>query len=1170
MRCYCCGAELPEDASFCHHCGERHSPSRKPIFSEGEIAEIQKEAQPAEYAQRLASVVEDGFQIEHRDVAVMFVDLSGFSDLVSELPPDQLRNVVREVYSLMSEAIAKSGGYVDKFIGDEVMAIFGAPIALERPCDRAIVSADEITIGLAGVNQRFKSILPRPLSVHAGVAFGRVQAGRLGDSSKLEYTFLGETVNIAKRLTEAASSGAVLVESMVKACAKEAFEFEGLGKLMLSGIKHAVEVFRLTGPRVIGRGRPGFSKLGAPMLGRDAEFDKLREALQKLVSCYPDPEPSEPGEREYGDISHVFGIVGEAGVGKSRLRRELRTHLKNILGDADFHWVAGGAWSIGQTPLYWPVKLQIAEAMGFGMSASRDRITATMAGLSEDAGDDVQLTPYLCHLFAPRYPDGPLSGLDPKAIKDNLWLAIRQLYARWAQQKPLVLVFEDMQWADGGTRDFVDYLANFVADFPVVVLLLYRPNFRPKFAARENVPFTEIELKRLSGDAERRLLDFYVQSGDMERRFVRRLRRYSEGNPLFVEEFLLMLLEQGKLVADGSKMRLVEDIREIPPPAGLADVLTERFDRLPLREKRVAYYAAVIGRSFPYSLLSYLHGSLHGTADVLGEISSLLEREIIFPKSLEPEPVYFFKHAVTREILVSRLVIGLRRELSELIASKVEELYEGQIDQFHGMLSEHWEMAGETGEAARHAALWGVCNTKQQLNFEAQSAFERYDRLCDRLPKSPLAVQELSGLLTSRIDVLQVLGDWERAIHFCKELARLSEGRWRLPALCKEARLRQMMGDWEKSLSLAEEALDLATQVGDREAVATSMRTIGIVHSSLGNVDEALRRFEASLAIRRELGDPCRIAHALVDVGIVKSASGKDQEALSLFNDALSIYRELGNRDGIGTSLHEIAVVYSLRCDYVRALGYYEEALCISRELGDRGSIAFSLGSMGEVHSHRGDHDQALECYDQAHSIFRELGDRRSIALSMINIGAVHGQCGHIERALQHYEGALSFFQDLSDKWGIGVASARIASARADKGDWAGAENEAVRAVEINRSSGNRESLSNSLSVLCRALSRQACWANSLSCGNEAQSIADERENHEQMIITRLALSEAHLEMLRWHLRGEGGSRPPLSRHEAASKATEHARSAMELAQSKGFKGHALKARELLEQVERI
>jgi len=1166
MKCHSCGTELPKDFRFCHECGKKQGPARQAIFSEDEIAEIEASSQTDEYAEKFAQFVRDGMAIERRDVAVLFVDVSGYARMCSRLSEDRLGEVMRDVYLVMSEAITKREGYVDKFVGDEVMALFGAPIALERPCQRAVTAAEEIIIGLSGVNHRFKDILPAPLSVHAGVAFGKVQAGRLGDSMKLEYTVLGQAVNIAKRLTDAALSGAVFVTRKVEDRAKEAFEFQSLGTLRLADIEEPVEALCLIGPRTITGERPGFSKLGAPMFGRDKEFGELKEVFNKLASCYPEPEACETSKGKYRQLSRIIGIVGEAGVGKSRLKREFRGHLRQHLKERDFRWLAGGAWTIGQTPLYWPIKMQIACALGFDPGASSQTISEALSRLMSGAKDKKELLPYLRQLFGLQHPDSPLSALEPRSIKDNLWIAIRQLYARWSQQKPLVLVFEDVHWSDGGTADFIDYLADFVSDFPILMLMLYRPGFEPKFARRKGVPFTEMKIEPLSRHAETDLLDFYIAPGRRERAFVRRLRHYSEGNPLFVEEFLLMLLEQGKLYEDGAKMRLAQDIETIALPTGLADVLGARFDRLSQRDKRVAYYAAVIGRTFLHSLLWYVHNSLHGEGDVREALDSLVERDIVFQKAIEPELEYTFKHAATREILVSRLTRSLRAELSKLISTKVEDLYSDRIGEFHGMLSEHWEFAGETGKAARHAALWGIYDQKQQRNFEAQDAFQRYDRLCEQLPSSPLSPQEEGELLVSRIDVLQVLGRREEAIGFCGVLSGLGDGKWRSFALCKEARLREEMGDWDRSLSLAEQALTASQQVGDRKTEAKSLWVIGIVHEQRGDWDQALRFFTESLELHRKSGDRRGMASSLGSIGIVHYQRGGYDQALRYYNEALEIGRGLGDRGKIATALIKIGVVHYQRGEYDEALRDYNEALGIYRDLGDRS--ATPLHNIGNVHEDRGDYEHALGYYNEALLMFRGLGDRRGTAFCLQDIGQVHCCRGNYDQALQCLYEALSLFDELGDRPSIGSSLNSIAGVRAATGNWAESRKVALRAEKINRSIDSRPFLSDSLSVLCRADAAIGNWEGSLSYGTKAKSIADGIEQKEQIINSRLALSEAHLYMVQSYAEDKQGPSPLLSRGDARKKAIEYAREAKEVAESRGMKGHVHKVKELLARIE--
>ncbi len=1168
MKCSNCGTELRDEAKFCDECGEKQGSPRLALFSDKEIAEIEARSQPDEYASKLRQIVKDGIAIERRDVAVLFVDVSGFAPLLSMLTSEQAREIMRDIYSVMSGAITRCRGYVDKFIGDEVMAIFGAPIALERPCERAITAVDEIEIGLTAVNHRFKGLLSTPIAVHAGIAFGAVEAGRLGDSQKLEYTFLGQTVNLAKRLADAAFARTVLVSSQVKRLAEETFDFESLGVQQLSGVSKPLEVFRLVGPKPVVGERIGFSELGASMFGRDNELDTLKAAFGKLQSCYPDPKPGKPGEGRFQEFSHIFGITGEAGIGKSRLKREFKWHLRELLGRRGFRFLGGGTWAIGQTPLYWPIKEQVASALGFETTSSSEATADGLLGLKEGAGLDAEFVPYIHHLFGLRHPDDPVSALEPKAIKDNVWLAIRRLYQRWSETKPLVVVFEDMHWADGGTADFVEYLAGCVADFPILILLLYRPGYQPKFARRTDVPFTEMNLQPLSSDAETDLLNFYLAPGERERALIGRLRRYSEGNPLFAEEFLHLLLERAKLELRGDKMYLTEEIEEMPLPMGLSGVLGERFDRLPRRVKQVAYYGAVIGRSFPYSLLCDLHGSLHGTWHVHEAIQTLLAREIVFEKAVEPELEYIFKHALTREILVSRLVESLRRDLSKLIATRVEKLYEDRLDTFHGMLSEHWEAAGEIEKAVRSAALWGIYNGDQQRNLEAQAAFKNYDRLCERVTSSPLSAEEQSDLLVSRIEVLTVLGSWDEAIFLCEVLAGAGDGRWRGVALSKKAWLMHVQGDSARSLSLGKEGLDAARRANDRTTEATALGTIGIVHAERGDWEQALRHFEEAISVSRSSGNRRGVALSLTNMGEVHSRRGNFDQALRCLEEALSIHRELGIRRTIAITLGNMGAVYGRRGNHDQALRYFEESLWLSRELGDRRATAHALNNEGMVNHERGDYDKVLRYYDEALQIFQELGDRSGIATVIGNMGILHNDLGRHEQALQCFDQALSIRRELGDRPTIGWALSKIAGVHADRGDWAEAKRIALQAQKASRSGGRREFLSESLSVLCRAHAAMGRWQASLSSGAQANSIADETQHWVLMITCRLALSEAHLKMARWYDEGQEGERPPLSRDDATAKATSYAKQAKELAQSAGMKGYVRKAEELLADID--
>ncbi|MBN2208219.1 MAG: tetratricopeptide repeat protein [Candidatus Coatesbacteria bacterium] len=1166
MRCHNCGAELRQSAKFCDECGQRQGRPMETIFSEEEIAEVQQQSQPKEYLAKLKKIAEEGFEVEERGVAVLCVRLSGYLNLCSRLEREQLRDVMREVYSTTCEVIATREGYIDKLVDDEVTAIFGIPIGLERPCERVIAAVDEAQIGLAGVNHRFKDILPATLSVRAGVAFGKMLAGRLGDSMQLEYSALYQTINVAKRLADAALTGAVFVTKEVAARAEDAFDFQSVGELLVSEAEEPVDVMHLLGHRALSGESPRLSKLAAPMFGRDKELGKLKEAFGKLARFYPDPEPCKTGEGKYRGLSRIFGVTGEAGVGKSRLKHEFRLHLDKHFSESGFRWLVGGAWSVGETPLYWPIKAQIASELGFDPTASRGAIAGALSRLKDDMGDDADLVPYLYYLFGMDDPDSSLADLDPKTIRDNLWMAIRRLYARWSTEAPLVLVFEDMHWADGGTADFIDYLADFVSDFPILVLLLYRPGFEAKFATRKGVPFTEFGLEPLSSDAEADLLGFYMAAGERGLAFARRLRRHSKGNPLLVEESLQLLLEQGKLRLEEGKMRLIGDIEEMPLPADLPEVLGERFDRLPQEDKRVAYAGAVIGDSFATSLLSVVQTSLYGDSDLDRPLESLLDRELIFRKSPGPELEFIFKHDEMRDMMISRQATGLRREQSKLVAAGIEDSCKDNLDEFQGILAMHWEIAGEIDRAARSAASWGIYNAKRQRNLEAKAAFENYDRLSDRLGNTPLSSEEQAELLSSRIAVLEVLGRWKEAMALCDQLAWLENGAWRAKALNSKARVMWYAADIKGALEAANAALKLARDTGDRKEEANSMYNIGLNQS----YDHALRSFAEARAIYRELNDESGLATVIAYTGRIYAIRGDNDEALRYYHEALPMHRELGDKRNAAKDLGNIGSICSDRGDYEEGMKCLDEALAMFRELGDKLGIAIGVLNIGVAHSGRGNCDSALRCFNETLAITRELGHKPVTAEAVGKIGLVHFDQGNYDDALRCYDEALAVYRELGNKEGIGSTLTNMAFVHAERGEWAKAEESAKEAEKIARSIDSPKRMSSVLSVLCRAEAGLERWDASLSAGTEAHSIADEVGLPERIVRSQFALGEAHLRMGRWYDGGKEGDPPPLSREEALAKATEHSTQARELAEERGMKGFVKKADELLAKIAQL
>jgi tetratricopeptide (TPR) repeat protein len=660
-----------------------------------------------------------------------------------------------------------------------------------------------------------------------------------------------------------------------------------------------------------------------------------------------------------------------------------------------------------------------------------------------------------------------------------------------------------------------------------MILIVSRPEFKPDWAKRGDVQFSQLSLSPLSDQAQRQLLDHYIGPGIREEALIRRLRRYSDGNPLFLEEFLHLLLEEGKLQVSNGKMHLTENIEQMPLPAGISGVLGQRIDKLELRDKRVAYYAALIGRSFLSDLLSDIYVSLHEVDEVPDALNTLMQREIILQKVAGPEPEYVFKNALTREMLVSRLLGGLRRELSRLIATRVEKLYPDRIETFHGVLSEHWEAAGDIGKAARHAAFWGIYNRQQQFNFEANAAFEKYHRLSERLDASPLSAEDEADVLTERIRVLTVLGSYEHALSLCRMLSGVCQGSRKALALSREAYLKFLMGDSVDSLTLGQEALVEAKRRNDLEAQAGALNILGIVHADRGDFDEALKHIEESLSIRRELGD----------------------------------------RQGIGTTLNDIAILYRRRGDYDRALEYVQQSLSMSRQVGDRHGIAKSLNTIGLWHTFCGDYEEARKCFEESVTAMRELGNRDGIATCLINVGLVHHLRDRYDEAIEYYVKSLEIVRDLGDRASVVLCLSNIGAVQADKGAYQEAMHAATEAESIARSIDDKPDLVRSLAILCRAHAGTASFSDALRFGAEAMRISEGIEHHEGMFLARYAMAEAHLHIVRWHDRKDTKAELPLPREHALREAAKFTDEALELAESKGMRGYLARAKKLLAQL---
>ena len=655
LICPECGSELRPQAVFCDKCGARL----------GEIASAAPEATvvpkledmrdrlyiPEPLRKRMDSAMQE-MEGENRLITALFADISGFTAMSQKLSPEDAVEKVNQCFQAITDAIYRYEGNINRFIGDCVLAFFGAPIAHEDDSERAIMSGLDM----------MDAVHELGLEIKVGINTGMMYFGPIGTQEHQEISAYGEDINLAKRLQEEAQPGQIIVGSRTHRFTRKAFQFEPLQPLTLKGIEKPIQAYsaikQLPRPEKI----RGIEGLRARMIGRDDELAKLKDALGEMLN----------------GRGQMVSIIGEAGVGKSRLVSELKEVVSGH--DKTPLWLEGRCLSLGVTASYWPFIDIFREYMGWGTDdsdrtradsiVSRLREMVDMGDLTEDRYDEIG--PMLGNLLSVQFGndwDDRLKNADPQQIKHRTFMAVRDFLMALSKQHPLILVFEDLHWSDSLSLDLISLLMEALTLAPLFLLCVYRPEKEHKswhlgtIASQKcSERYTELHLRELTHGQSQRLVESLLRIDNLPSSVKDMILGKSQGNPFFVEEVIRSLIEMGMVYQEGDRWHAREGIESIAVPETIQSVILSRIDRLEDELRHVLQSASVIGRLFRRSLLEKV---TEQETELESNLWDLEEHELIYQERIVPEEEYSFKHAFTQETVYESILSRKRAEIHQ-------------------------------------------------------------------------------------------------------------------------------------------------------------------------------------------------------------------------------------------------------------------------------------------------------------------------------------------------------------------------------------------------------------------------------------------------------------------------------------------------------------------------
>ncbi len=810
MNCPRCQNDLREGAKFCDQCGAPVAPPTSGGYPVPAAHASPRSYTPKHLAERILTS-RTALEGERKQVTVLFADLENFTGLAEQLDPEELHDLMNRLFDILLAEVHRYEGTVNQFTGDGIMALFGAPLALEDHAARALEAALAIQAAMRKVGDELEANRGRRVALRIGLNTGLVVVGKIGDDLRMDYTAQGDTVNLAARLQALAEPGTVAISEGTHHLVAGYFDCVLLGQHTVKGKVAPVHIFRPL-RRKARRSRLAVASEGglSSLVGREKELGALRSAWEEARS----------------GRGRVVTIVGEAGIGKSRLLWELR----NGIPSGSLEWVEGTCVPYGQSTPYLPVVDIVRALLGLtDADPEREMDRKLTARLGELGLDPDRIGQALRYFLSIGLTEEGLAALAPQERKGRILEALARLCEAASRKTPHVFAIENCQWLDQASAEFATHAASSIPQWPALFILTCRPGTTPPAASS---PTTMNLALRPLEPAERQVL-VRAALGDFPLRpeLLAALVEKTGGNPLFIEEVARSLREtEGSWGAEALR---------IPPT--ILDVLAARIDRLPDLAKSALQTAAVIGRDFTQQLLTRVVE--RGDA-VPSALAKLLEREMIIEKSLD-EAAYMFRQALVQEVAYQSLLIQRRKLLHRLIGEAVEEVYAQRLSEHVEMLAHHFLQTEEWEKAVTYLRQAGAKAAALCANTEAVAFLQRALEANARLPQGP------------KRDAL--------TIDICLDLR---------PSLLQLGRL-------EEVLALSRQAEALARALDDEPRLARVYTYLINYHYLKGEPDLAIEYGQRCLGIGERSGDVALQVLALQYMGTCAHAQGRYREAIS-------------------------------------------------------------------------------------------------------------------------------------------------------------------------------------------------------------------------------------------------------------------------------------------------
>jgi class 3 adenylate cyclase/tetratricopeptide (TPR) repeat protein len=989
VACSACRAPNPPANKFCHECGAPIGPKR----ASGPLASPESYT-PKHLAERILTS-KTALEGERKQVTVLFADLKGSMELLADRDPEEARKLLDPVLHHMMEAVHRYEGTVNQVMGDGIMALFGAPLAHEDHAVRACYAALRMQEALRRYAEDTRRSHGVEMQIRVGLNSGEVVVRSVGSDLHMDYTAVGQTTHLAARMEQLAPPGTVRLTGDTVRLVEGYVEVRALGPIPVKGVPEPIEVYELAGA---GMAR---TRLQAAVLrgltrfvGRDGEVEHLRRVLGKAGT----------------GRGQVVAIVGEAGVGKSRLVWEF-THSHRV---QDWLVVEASSVSYGKATSYLPVIDLLKDYFKIGDRDDHREMRAKVLGrvLGLDRGLESLVPPLLALLDVP-VEDAGWQHLDPPQRRQRTLDAVKRLLLRESQVQPLLVVFEDLHWVDGETQALLDSLVEGLGSARLLLLVNYRPEYEHRWGSK--TAYSQLRLDSLPAESAAELLAALLGPDPGLAPLMQMLVK--RGNPFFLEETVRTLVETGALVGERGAYRLTRPVEALQVPATVQAILAARIDRLPPDEKRLLQAAAVIGEDVPFALLKAVAEELD---EVLHRgLAHLQAAEFLYETQLFPDLEYTFKHGLTYLVTYESVLQDRRRSLHARIVGAIEALYVERLPEQVERLAYHAARGEVWDKAVGYLSQAGARAFARSAHREAAPYFEQALAALKQLPESRERLEQSVDLRLGLRNSLFPLGEVEAGLRHLRDAAKVATAlgdRRRLGLISayvsEHARLTGHAAHAVASAlevrGIAEDLDDLALSVAANYYLGTAYFTAGDYRQAEDLLDRTVRPLGGDLSRERFGLAGFPIVMARVFWAWALAERGDFDEGMHRGGEALRLAEALNHPYSLAFACRGLGHIHGTRGDFRQAVPPLERGVALCREWNLHFVTPTLMEMLGYVYVLSGRLPEGLELLQQARTGGESIGFAMFLTPVLVHLGEARLFADHPGDATELAERALT------------------------------------------------------------------------------------------------------------------------------------------------------------------